>query len=426
MYKIQKIVAIFLIICCSSNTIFSQRNVFFVHGFSGSDKSWQDLAGNLTSTFPGIQNVSNHTYDTDNGIQGFVTSFTSQNSNSLFDQVNDFAICHSMGGLMMRNFDLNPINTGKIGGIITVGTPLKGVQIANSFNDLTLKNFLDNAYYQLKKGLNFDGLQSVELSIKPELQQLIDGVEAFKYDNFVNSSGFKLSQTTINDLAVNTYNANYQDVIKSATSTRKLSIWGNEADPAFWRLIGSLKYHDTPDSGVIARNKLADGFATLRDLYANSGFPGWVFLGSDRFYQAQLYQDAVDWVLNTSTTGWQRVIGAGDFERQSLCTTSKTINWSDLSYCFNHYGSNYQAQQSCINQYSYNVTVCYTPFGNAGSDGLVVASSAIGQYTNSWSNAEAEVRVDILNHADEPANNQKMRDAFNQVFRNSNSYFFIQ
>lgn len=425
MYKIQKLAVIILLLCCSFNTIFAQRNVFFIHGVNGSNLTWQNLAANLTTTYSGlITNKSNRTYDTDNGIQGFVTSFKNQNPSTDFSQDNDIAICHSLGGIMMRNFDLNQASYGKIGGIITVGTPFKGAQIANSFNDLTLKNYLDDAYYQLKKGINNDGLRTIELNQKPDLQQLFDAVESFKYDNFIQNSGFKLSQPTINDLAVNTYNANYQDVIQTATATHKLSIYGSEADPAFWRLIGSLKFNDSPDEGVVQRNKLADGFRSLRDLY-NGGFINFITSG-DAHYEAQLYQDAADWVDNTSTTGWQRVIGAGDFERQSLCYTTRTINWSELSYCFNQYGSNYQAQQNCINQYSYNVTICYTPFANSASDGFIVASSAVGQYTNSWSNAEDPVVVNLMNHVDEPANNQRMRDAFAGVFRKQGSYFQIQ
>ena len=316
------------------------------------------------------------------------------------------------------------LNTGKIGGIITVGSPLNGTQLANSYNDLTLKNFLDNGYYQMSKGLNNEGLLTTIKTQFPDIQQLIDAVEAFKYNNFVSSSGFNLSQATINDLMANSNNTIRTDNNKTATSTRKLSIYGSEADPAFWRLIGSAKYNHNPDDGVVNRNKLSSGFTLLRNIH-NNGFFGFLESG-DNQYQVMLYQDAIDWVQNTSTTGWQRVIGAGDFERQSLCTTSRTINWSELSYCFSQFGSNYQAVQNCINQHSYNVTVCYTPFANAASDGVGPASSQIGQYSTSWSNAEAPVRVDILNHVDEPANNQKMRDAFNQVFRNSNSYFFIQ
>ncbi len=427
MLKIQEFAVLILLFCCISSKIFSQRNVFFIHGFSGSENSWRDIAGYLTSSF-NIRNISNHTYDTDNGVQGFVNSFNSPSYNNgslLAQQTNDFAICHSMGGIMMRNFDLDPNNIGKIGGIITVGSPLNGAQLANSYNDLTLRNFLDNGYYQLSKGIKKDGFIQIASAFSTDLKQLFNGVEAFKYDNFVNSSGFRLSQTTINDLLTNSNNVIRTDNNKAATATKKLSIYGSEADPAFWRLIGSANYSDNPDSGVIIKNKLADAYRMLKD-FAENNFLYSLLLQDDKYYYAQLFADAADWVDNISSPGWQRVIGAGDFERQSLCFTSKTINWNELSACINQNTNNYPAFQNCVNQHSYSVTTCYTPFANAASDGVGPASSQVGQYSTSWSNAEDPVKVNVLNHVDEPANNQKMRDAFTSIFNKPNSFFQIQ
>src|SRR5687767_10563209 len=128
-----KIIYLIVLTICCINCSFSQpspglRTIFWLHGFGGDQATWQKYYGPL-SPFGGPSFHAGHfpfTYQTLNGIEQAAIDASSEmtfqgNTNE------DFAICHSMGGLTIRKIerDYNQENVD-INGYITVGTPNDG------------------------------------------------------------------------------------------------------------------------------------------------------------------------------------------------------------------------------------------------------------------------------------------------------------
>ena len=323
MYNKIKIVILFIALITISKSITAQRNVFWVHGNGSNGLAWNYLEDNLEGNNYGVTGLYRLTtksklpYNTASGVSSFVSDFISQNPDNFFAVPSgnqpSIAICHSMGGLMFRHFDL--VNPNKIGGIITVGTPLRGAKVANSFIDGSVKNYVDNASYQLNKAINDDYNVNQLPYVITALGNLKSKLSAFSYGNFKDQiSGFA-SPPTVVDLAENS-TINNVDGGHSASTTPKISIYGNEASPVFWRLVGSAKSkvhpideQDGPNSGEADRNKLANYFAYERDSYYSLvvSSPLNLFGWNLSFYYSYLaseYNDGLTWIQSDSENGW--------------------------------------------------------------------------------------------------------------------------
>jgi len=458
MYNTIKIALIFLVWSLANSSIKAQRNVFWIHGNGSTVYPWNYLESNL------IWNGANGTYklntisgtgypifNTKNGVtasydpnygKGFVEDFVDKNPSSLFavpaGNQPTIAICHSMGGLMMRNYDLNP-NYAKIGGIITVGSPLRGAHIANSFMDGSVKSFIDNGSYLMTRAINND-FNPVTWLVQ-ELNDVNTQLNKFNYGTFSQSAGGFTSPPTVADLAENssTTSTIYKDANHSATSTPKLSIYGNESSPVFWRLIGSGE-EKGPNMGEKTKNDLSYYFSTQRDIAYGSYILGvglvsdvisW-FNGNSSFFIGSEYNDAWNWVNWDSENGWLNVDGANTFTAENCINYRCIDDYAHYYGCANQYPNNTGAREACQSPYFHTCHVCSVSPVNYKTDGLIVATSAIGFNTPSWANAESPQEALGVNHLDltpklysdgsDPLG--KMSAVFHTIFDKTTSSFY--
>ena len=235
--KISSIVAFML--CLSSVCAYGQRNISWLHGLGGNSITWDQMEDIFeierleitpSSTFsPGYQSqLGVSAASNDIVINGKIP----------FDN-NGIIIGHSMGGIVARNID--HINTGQFGGIITVGSPNLGAAISNS---------LDNG--DVDDAFNFacDELLAGPLSEPPIFAlPIIGGFAADQICDVLNDELIlpelvgQNNQSAI-DLQVGS-SVMTGTISGGTTGIPQISIWGNEQSPTHWRLLSSTFTNNT-------------------------------------------------------------------------------------------------------------------------------------------------------------------------------------
>jgi len=256
-----------------SNSCFSQnneaeRNVIWAHGLKKAADSWQLYADYFEQVkYPGKINTANVNYNTTNGGVNSALDLRHAIDNSLGSEsqkIRNIAIGHNTGGLMMRYIDNNTFTVNRrYGGMINIGSPNKGMYLANSFVNGRLGDFTLEACAKLKEAPESEFVNASPEQIA-EIEEICN--LASVYTNNL------LSNQTLEDLLEGAPFINNIDNAVN-TSTHKLSIWGNENTPVHWRLFSAA---DEPpfllDLDEVNDEEYVTRVADLEHYYGSNAF----------------------------------------------------------------------------------------------------------------------------------------------------------
>lgn len=228
----------------TSVSLAQQRGVDWVHGMGGNATSLADVA----HYYQNVQNrpilsPTRNSYDTNNGVIVMANGVRGMTGGA-----NRLAISHSMGGVAVRQVDI--WNQGQWSGIVTMGSPLRGARIANSAQNGTSANFINNAIHQMMRGPNSG--TSLALLVPGAGILLAEGTTLINQILYSVNVGQLASQTIMNGVGLVGQTATdlaqgsgyLTSISNNYTNTPKILIWGNETDPIFWRTMGSMAEHD--------------------------------------------------------------------------------------------------------------------------------------------------------------------------------------
>ncbi len=389
------------LLLCSATGLQAQRNVHWIHGLGGDAGSWQQFAGD----FNGQRQIGINThngYGTGNGIGNMAADVQNQIGGNAGGTA--LGICHSMGGVAVRQIDVE--NTGFFGGIITFGSPLRGAKIANNINNGVAQDYIANAVNKLRRG------PYRQFFPVPQIIQAVLGyrdIDTFVGQQVVESqrNALNLTPATSNDLAEESgYN---QQFYNNTTPTPKLVYWGNEASPIQVRLAAGSQNIDE-ESVVNAFNQVRQIYGAARDVnYALR----WVFLPFYATYswRGDGWAEGYNYLVGQSENEWSNLIGAGYTVTQSV-TNYEFIgsNFDDYVNCVGNTGQ----PEICESEYFQWVTRDVQVFVRDQSDGLVPRRSQIAENT-AWT-GNAEIRELPGNSHNEMRRSDRSRDELNRAF----------
>ena len=210
------------------------RNVIWVHGFTGDASAWEHYA-NIFQNERKIQNFRD-THNTTSGISAattymFVPSYNNESN---------IGIGHSMGGVMIRYKDrLGTSLNVPFGGYITVASPNYGAPISNSILDGSVNSAAATAANKITAGPLF-------MSFGLPWTIVSDWTTKKVADLFLNCIDFTTT-TTNNDLKVGSSIINNLNAYTS--SAHRIALIAQENSPVHWRMIsGKLPKYPCPSS----------------------------------------------------------------------------------------------------------------------------------------------------------------------------------
>ncbi len=111
-----------------------EKQVHLFHGHNGFQDTWTGFKEDLQSKCSSDQKIHSYDYgfESTQGLTPYTTALKGGLESTLADS-DDIVIGHSFGGAAARKFDED--DTQHFGAFITVGTPNKGAQFANSANN---------------------------------------------------------------------------------------------------------------------------------------------------------------------------------------------------------------------------------------------------------------------------------------------------
>lgn len=120
------------------------RSVDWIHGLGGNSSSLQEVATHHKNTRP-IVFSHRGDYPTQNGIEVMAILVRSYTGGT-----NSIGIGHSMGGAAIRHITID--NNNHWLGVVTLGSPLRGAQIAASGTNGTNAAYVDNGLNRMMAG----------------------------------------------------------------------------------------------------------------------------------------------------------------------------------------------------------------------------------------------------------------------------------
>ena len=232
-----------ILIALTASRLYSQnRNVVWVHGFTGNEEAWEHYADIFTNE----RKISSlrKSYKTTLGLDTAANQLNRSIQMHLANPTNssNLGIGHSMGGVMIRELDRR-VTPKKFGGFITLTSPNKGAPVSQSILDGQVNSAGIKAVAQLSAGpaaeftpfpFYLTTIGSVAITVKFIADTFTDALMMY-----IGDSDNLLSPATNQDLkpgsaAMNALN-NY------TSTTHKISIIAEENSPVHWRLIGSLR-----------------------------------------------------------------------------------------------------------------------------------------------------------------------------------------
>lgn len=128
-------------------SIAQNKNAYWVHGLNDTNSAWQHYATIFEAERR--MNSSRPSYQSSLGVSSSTSSLT----NAIPVNSQNYAIGHSMGGVVLRNLDrVSSPSSRRIHGLITVASPNTGAGIANSFDDQSLLKASQKACSDLTAG----------------------------------------------------------------------------------------------------------------------------------------------------------------------------------------------------------------------------------------------------------------------------------
>jgi hypothetical protein len=388
-------------IICIGNLSIAQpdRNVIWVHGMEGSNQSWNKNYQHYTATHRITNLVAEYTSN------GGVLQASNQVRNQINSQLGsgstnptNMAICHSMGGLTIRQMekDDKQNNVNRIGGFVTVGTPNQGAQIANSLQQGLVNPFIQQGAADLIAGPVASGI-SIPFAQNFVVTKLSEWISEGLFQKFQSfgqpgaTNDLKVGNSTISTL--NSYNC----------TKPRIAIAGSETAPAFWREINSLSL-SSPSSltrGATNDNtvgSLANVAAGIYDgFYWTNRVLGWVpkpkATNNLFIFRANQWLRGKVW-LERANGMWASLAGS--------VAGSTTVSYPFLSNKCWAWGA------ICVGVVQSQNFQIITP---APYDGIVTVSSALGLPGANFTNTITGVNhQECVNH---PGINSQLDDIFN-------------
>lgn len=275
----------FLIILCSivmSSFVSTaqDRNVIWVHGFTGNATAWSIY----DNVYAGIQQTGSREM---NGVRvNYSDDFNGNGTDDYFDgffnaAVNiqgdiptllgadsthpqNMAICHSMGGLVARQLqrDRELLNQPQFfGGFITVGSSNQGASLANSVANGDFANFIDY------------GIDEMSAPLLPSLAGIfIQAVDVTKIANLMDNSFVSLLHngnlnTTVTDLSKGSNALNTLNTHNATLTMPRIAIETYETSPVHWRALSATRSISTNGLANIDDTKFVHIMQNARGVY---------------------------------------------------------------------------------------------------------------------------------------------------------------
>lgn len=417
------------------------RKAAWVHGFGGNYCTLMGLEDHFEQYYE-ISSVRTE-YGTQKGIAASGDAVRADLNNHFAQgDPRNLGIGHSMGGLNLRYTELGAEPT-PMGGIITIGTPHEGSQLAENYLNGGLDLFIKQMTQELTAGPKSDRYASAflyELDYKADLP-LIDilgkgtlGIEdllgLFKKGNTLDFFNTLLeSQSTIEDLAPGSVALNQLNEVKSSRTSA--AIWGEEESPVHWRLFSSLidkscnKVPGVTNDDILLRkvDRLKDLYNSLENInraYCQFAYTFGTFGMGDKkdipaCVTANNYARGIRWI-DGSEEGWKELIGATRKERQLVkmnefvCLDALMEATKNIDFDF---ASKVLSNPDCYR----TVEVWKDVWIKEPSDGLVTKTSAIAiPGVNQTIKAAGANHFELVNHSETIAGIESLFEQYGTWF----------
>jgi pimeloyl-ACP methyl ester carboxylesterase len=417
----------------SQPTFIGDRVIFFTHGLGGSTTSWVK-AGNWTQVnYKAISlrpTYSEYSLpDAGIDLHNLMVSMGDPHNtaNNISDPNDNYVIAHSQGGLVARStdkyyYDQNvPYIERRFGGLVTFGTPHNGAMIIN--NEQDIQAFAGESLAKLSEGPAlelFEGnwfldmlvpyvipVSDIENAISALSSFVGDKVLPFALEDFLApiTSDYRVGAPELNSL--NSYNS----------TIPKVTFFGVENDPVVWRTLFSLQddinaysvFGAANDDELVEKaitNQISyqSKYELYNDLFielSNNDCAYWEWLISPVSFAicAILENDEQDALAlrDAYYDGWQWWLDADDEYKALIGALTTTTEGQWWCFC-----ENLNAVPPEITSYPIDNPddcggregdrppgeLCWTEYQTSTtvteeeSDGVVVASSAIGNLDN--------------------------------------------
>jgi pimeloyl-ACP methyl ester carboxylesterase len=387
-------------LCAQTN-----RTPFFVHGYNSDATQWQNWQA-LFNSERVMTMGNNTTYTSSQGVAAMAGNVATALNNAASTSPIYFG--HSMGGVVGMHVDANGLAPGRVGGIITAGSPLDGTVTVNNVQNGNVINFATSGLDKVLKGpiRQFGAAQGANYTVQSYLvRELADNNIDLIVDEILPQAQ---TQSAI-DLSQGSAYMN-SGVRSITTATPKVLIYGNEHSPVLWRIASSVMGQ--------ADNYLVDIVSDAAVVYEAWKIVGLASLDPMQIWMADGWAQGQSWLESGAENGWNDIIGAStpDYFTYQAVVIDYNIYWD----CMNggdpgipQYPDE-TPEEHCTR--ASEVTVIYYVYSpvNGLSDGFVKAPSQTGFFTG-WSYAAARVEALGVNHAemdDHPA----MRTIFDGIF----------
>ena len=402
----------------SLSTFGQDRPVTWVGGLGDDGEFWQGSAQEFATsrrTAP-----SNIDYVTGLGVNVMADQIPARGANAI-------GIGQSMGGVALRDIDERDARN-RIGGIITLGSPMNGGRVLNADRRGEVNAYIDHGIREISKGPHRSLLTQVVVVYYNGLSRGLTGrgaIEILRELVLRVSGAFGgISKAELEE------NSQYMRGARLfRPNVPRISISGNESSPVHFRLAQTALETSLLESSRIERvgiNVLSTILDKAEGVYNVQYIRNLVPPTPLRLWRAAGWKAGRDYWRNESEKGWNSVIGAVRTESSQSCYEVEVCG-DDYS-CYDNietYEDYLACQELCYEQRCRTITTTF----NQPSDGLFHQSTQRGERTrgveSNW-NPNAVYDVLQVNHA-EYDDHENARERFNRIFdgRDGAPPFFI-
>ncbi len=408
-----------------------EKKVVWVHGLNGhTDGGKKSIwAHRYASEFQTERKLSSLVTDYKETYKSGVSNYAKEIVKQSGTQTKGIAIGHSMGGMALRDIDVNHPNEKYLDGIITVGSPLKGARVADPYYPNT---FLSNTYYQLLRPL-VSGVFVVGFHAPPEIGAFVNSLNIyFAYESLFSASmdltvGIgqsifsPIERATTDDLFENsTYTQKFNS---TTTSTPKIHIYGNETTPVSWNTLYSMNVVPTPSTiNVLSWIYLGAGLAATGMAF---GHPKFAYVAYESYQahhyfknggngDAQYHTDVLNaYRWDTKKWSFWRLAKVWNCLTENRYESSwKCSKWGWFSWLCKAVSYVVSIVTCFWNVFWELVTGEYQELTLLPSDGIVPISSQIGE-GQAWSRNAITIKAQGVNHL-QMGNHDEMTKIFNE------------
>ena len=383
----------------------AQRNVTWVGGLGDDSEFWAEYA----QQFQTERNITSSNLDY--ATAGRVVNMAGQIPRA---GANAIGIGHSLGGVALREIDqLEP--RGRVGGIITVGSPLNGARIVRAGLRGEVNGYIDHGVNEVSKGplrqslgLGFIVIGASVIGRSLTGRGIIELLREAVFDLFDIDP---FDSDAEEDLAEGSPYMNR--AIAYRPNVPRISINGVESSPVHFRLASSAQGDDRDDDDFANLSNIARSVYNVQ--YIRNLATAFIPLNA---WRAAGWKAGRDYFDSDSEKGWNNLIGATRAESRRSCY--EVFVCSDYS-CYDNivtYEDYLACQDRCYQEQCRTITTRY----NQPSDGLLHQSTQLGQSTeatrSNW-NPNATFQAVGANHS-EYDEHPGTRTIFVQTFNGTN------